>query len=124
MKEEGGLLLHWLNTLCIVGEVYGVEERTISNIMRNFYRLVRVHLQGTFVQFPSSTQFRVLAQNLEALYGILHIIGAIDESHIPILAPIIGGEILYYRKSLYLALLQGIVDTKYVQSNFILINKS
>lgn len=80
------------NTLCTVGEVYGMAENTILKIVRNFCRLVRVHLQGTFVQFPSPTQFRVLAQEFETLHGILHIIGAIDGSHIPILAPVIGGD--------------------------------
>ena len=102
------------NTLCTVGEVYGVAESTISEIVRIFCKLVRVHLQGTFVQFPSPARFRVLAQEFEALHGIPHIIGAIDGSHIPILAPVIGGEDYYCRKSFHSALLQGIVDTKCV----------
>ena len=102
------------NTLCTIGEVNGVAESTLLEIIRNFYRLVRVHLLGTFIQFPSPAWFRVLAQEFEAFYGIPHIIGAIDGSHIPILALIIKGEDYYYRKSFHLALLQGIVDTKCV----------
>ena len=39
------------NTLCIVKEVYGVVESTISKIVRNFCRLVGVHLQWTFINF-------------------------------------------------------------------------
>jgi hypothetical protein len=50
------------NTLCIVRKVFGVAENTISEIVRNFCRLVRVHLQGTFVQFPSPARFRILLQ--------------------------------------------------------------
>ena len=102
------------NTLCTVGEVYGVAESTITNIVRIFCKLVRVHLQGTFVQFPNPARFRVLAKEFEALHGIPYIIGAIDGSHIPILAPIIGGEDYYCGKSFNSALLQGIVDTKCV----------
>jgi hypothetical protein len=56
----------------------------------------------------------VLTKEFEYLHGISHIIGAIDRSHIPIQAPIIGGEDYYYRKSLHFTLLQGIVDTKCV----------
>ena len=83
------------NTLCTVGEVYGVVESTISEIVRIFCKLVRVHLQGTFVQFPSPALFRILAQEFEALHEIPHIIRVIDGSYIPILAPIIGGEDYY-----------------------------
>ena len=66
-------------------------ESTISEIVRNLCTLVKVHLQGIFIQFPSPTHFRVLAREFEARHGIPHIIGVIDGSHIPILAPVIGG---------------------------------
>ena len=56
------------STLCVVGEVYGVAESTISEIVRIFYKLVRVHLQGTFVQFSNPARFRVLTQEVEALH--------------------------------------------------------
>jgi hypothetical protein len=73
--------------------------------MRNFCRLVRVHLQWIFVQFFSSTWFRVLTQKFEALHGISHIIRAIDGSHIPIIALVIRGEDSYFQKSFHLYLL-------------------
>ena len=47
------------NTLYTIGEVYGVAENIISEIVRVFCKLVRVHLQGIFVQFPSPARFRV-----------------------------------------------------------------
>ena len=102
------------NTLCIVGDVYGVAESTISEIGRIFYKLVRVHLQGTFVQFPSPTRFRILAQKFEVLHEILYIIRAIDGSYIPILAPVFRGEHYYCRKLFHSALLQSVGDTKCV----------
>lgn len=102
------------NGLFIVGEVYGVAKSTISKIVRTFCRLVRFHLQPVLVQFSSPTWFRVLAQEFEALHGILHIIKAIDGFHIPNFAPIIGGENYYYWESFHSVLVQDIVDTKYV----------
>ena len=98
------------NTLYTVGEVYGMAENIILEVIRIFCKLVRVHLQGIFVQFLSLAWFGVLAQEFEALHGILHIIVAIDGFHISIFAPVIGGEDYYRRKSFYSALLQGIVD--------------
>ena len=46
------------NTLCTVGEVYGVAESTISEIVRNFYKLIIFHLQGTFVQIQVQLSLR------------------------------------------------------------------
>ena len=93
-------------------------EGIILEMVQLFCKLVRVHLQGIFVQFPSPTWFRVLVQEFEALYGILYIIRAIDGSHIPNLAHVIEGEIYYCKKSFHLVLLQGIVDTKCIFWNY------
>ena len=49
------------NTLYTVGEVYGMAENIILEVIRIFCKLVRVHLQGIFVQFPSLVRFGVLA---------------------------------------------------------------
>ena len=79
-----------VNTLCTVGEVYIWGGRKYNFIIvQIFCRSVRVHLQRTFVQFSSPARFRVLVQEFEALHGIPRIIGAIDGSHIPILAHVI-----------------------------------
>ena len=48
----------------------------------------------------------------EALHGIPLIIGTIDGSHIPIIAPIHDPVSYYCRKGFYSCLLQGIVDLK------------
>lgn len=98
------------NGLLLVGEVYGIAECTASCIVREFCKVVRKHLLRVLVQFPSESQFRVLASQFEALHGIPYIVGAIDGSHIPVLAPVIGGEDYYCRKSFHSAILQGIVD--------------
>ena len=65
-------------------------------------------------QFPSLVRFRILIQNFQTLHVVLHDIGIIDGSHIPILAHVIEGEFFCYSKLFHSALLQGIVDTKCV----------
>jgi hypothetical protein len=66
------------------------------------------------VQLPILAWFRILAQEFKALHGIPHVIGAIDGSHIPTLALVIGGEDYYCRKAFHLSLLQGIINTRCV----------
>jgi len=70
------------------------------------------------MKFSSEPQFMVLTKEFEALHGIPHISSVIDRSHIPIQAPIIGGENYIYRKSFHFTLLQRIVDTKCVSWDY------
>jgi len=112
VQERIAMSLHRLGNgdgLQSIGDLYGVHKSTLSIIVREFCRAVRKHLQPIFVQTPSESQFRVLASLFEKLHGIPYIIGAIDGSHIPVLAPVIGGEDYYCRKSFHSAILQGIV---------------
>jgi hypothetical protein len=101
------------NGLLLVGEVYGIAECTVSCIIREFCKVVRKHLIRILVQFPNESQFKVLASQFEALHEIPYIVGAIDGSHIPVSALVIGGEDYYCWKSFHSAILQGIVDVNY-----------
>jgi hypothetical protein len=80
--------------LRMVGEVYGVAEYTISGIVKEFCKMVRLHLQTIFIQALDENRLRVLAKDFERLHNIPYIIGAIDGSHIPVLAHIIRGKII------------------------------
>jgi hypothetical protein len=83
------------NGVQLMSGLFGVVKGTISMIVREFYHMVRLHLQKLFLQFPNELQFRVLSKKFEGFHGISHVINAIDGSHIPIQAPIIGGEDYY-----------------------------
>ena len=111
MQERVAMSLHRLGSgdgLQSIGDLYGVYKRTLSKIIREFYRAVRKHLQPVFIQTPDESQFRVLARKFEQLHGIPYVIGAIDGSHI--LAAVISGEDYYCRNPFHSAILQGIVE--------------
>ena len=112
VQERITMSLHRLGSgdgLQTISDLYGVHKTTLSIIVREFCRAVRKYLQPIFVQTPNKSQFKVLASKFEQLHGIPYIIGAIDESHIFVLAPIIGGEDYYCRKSFHSTILQGVV---------------
>lgn len=98
------------NRLELVVDLSGIAICIVSMIERIFQHGVN---SSTEIALNKS-RLKALARNFEILHGIPHIIGAIHRSHIPILAPLIGGDDYYCRKLLHSALLQGIVDTKCV----------
>lgn len=81
----------------------------------------RLHLQKIFIQISNEDKFRVLAKDFERLHNISYIIGAINNSHISVLAPVIGEEDYYCRKSFHLTLLQGIVDRNCMLRDFLVL---
>ena len=102
VQERIAMSLHRLGSgdgLQSIGDLYGVYMSTLSKIVRKFCRVVRKHLQHMFIQTPSKLQFRILASEFEQLDGKPYIIGAIDGSHVHVLAPIIGGEDYYCKRS-------------------------
>ena len=53
---------------------------------------------------------QAISENFEALHGIPYVVGAIDGSHIPIIAPEHHAADYYYRKIFHSVLLQVVVD--------------
>ena len=83
------------NKQLLIGDLYEVAESTVSIIVREFCKAMMQHLHQILVQMSSESQFRVLAKEFEVLHKIPYVVGAIDGSHILVLAPIYGGEDYY-----------------------------
>jgi hypothetical protein len=70
----------------------------------------RLHPLG--VKKPTLARMNQISFEFEALHGIPYILGAIDGSHIPIIAPPYDPISYYCQKGFYSCLLQGVVDAK------------
>ena len=117
VQDKITMSLHRLRSgdrLQTIGDLYGVHKNTLSIVVKEFCRTVRKHLQSFFVQTPSESQFRVLASRFEKLHIIPYIIDAVDGSHISVLAPLLGGQDYYCRKSFHSAIWQGIIGPDYM----------
>jgi hypothetical protein len=100
------------NTLMMVGDLFGLGLSTTSEIVRKCCKAIRIHLKPLVFKKPTLAQMKQIASEFEALHGIPYILGAIDGSHIPIIAPPYDPVSYYCRKGFYLCLLQGVVDAK------------
>ena len=97
--------------LYIVADTFGVGVSTIHKIVLEFCHALKKHCRDVFIRWPSPSRFKDISQQFEALHGIPYIVGTIDGSHIPIIAPAQHAADYYYRKGFHSVLLQGIVDS-------------
>lgn len=100
------------NSLRGCAETYGIHESTASIIVREFCAAIEKHLKPLVIEKQSAATLKRIATEFEELRGLPYVIGAIDGSHIPIIAPPLDPTSYYCRKGFYSVLLQGVVDNK------------
>jgi hypothetical protein len=98
------------NTLQMCREVYGISRSSASFIVREFCAAIKKSLRPLVIRKQTESSLRAMAAEFEKLHGIPYIIGTVDGSHIPIIAPPIDPTSYYCRKGFYSALLQEVVD--------------
>jgi hypothetical protein len=82
-------------SLQMCGKVYGIVESTTSIIVRKFCVAVRKHLKPLVMPKLIRNKIKEITASFEHLHGILYILGAMDGSHVPIIAPKVDPKSYY-----------------------------
>ncbi|XP_059931271.1 LOW QUALITY PROTEIN: putative nuclease HARBI1 [Gadus macrocephalus] len=105
MTHRGSVALSSEQILCIalrflynVGDAEHVSKATVCRAVRNV-TLALKRLLCTFVVFPSHRPTRLLKEEFHRIAGFPGVIGCIDGTHIPIIAPSINEGDHVNRKS-------------------------
>ena len=93
----------------IIANSYRVGISTIHAIVLDFCHALNFFCRNSFIRWPTSSCVQDISRNFET-HGIPYIAGAIDGSHIPILAPREHAVHYYCRKGFHSVLLQRVVD--------------
>jgi hypothetical protein len=75
------------NSLQMFGKVYDIAKNMASIIVREFCVVIRKHLQPLVIPKLTTNKIKEITTSFECLHGIPCILGAIDGSHVPIIAP-------------------------------------
>ncbi|KAI5067475.1 hypothetical protein GOP47_0018003 [Adiantum capillus-veneris] len=71
-----------------LGDTYGCAKSTYCGTVLDFCKaIVKSGLRDMYIRWPSSSRLAILAREFEDARGIPFVVGAIDGSHIPIIAP-------------------------------------
>lgn len=93
-----------------IAHSFGIGLSTACTITNNITSLIVEKVAPEYLRSPSETDFKTIIQSFRDHWGFPHCGGAIDGTHIGILAPPENSGDYYNRKGFYSVILQGVVD--------------
>nr|XP_054602405.1 uncharacterized protein LOC129164868 [Nothobranchius furzeri] len=94
----------------IIGLLFGVSTTSVCRCVQDFCKAVCKILLAEVIAFPTLKKLQEMADYFETRWGVPQCVGAIDGSHIPIIAPQGFHTDYFNRKGWHSIILQGIVD--------------
>jgi hypothetical protein len=95
------------------GHVWHCNLSSVCAIVHEFCKAVRQVLMPEFIQLPEGDALREVVRGFQIRCGFPQCAGAIDGSHIPIIAPEENHVDYFNRKGWHSVLLQGVVDHQF-----------
>ncbi|KAK1886217.1 REST corepressor 1 [Dissostichus eleginoides] len=93
-----------------IGHLFGVSISSVCRCVQDFCTAAEALLVPEQIRFPNQEKFAEMSAYYENRWGIPHCVGAIDGSHIPIIAPQEYHCDYFNRKGWHSIILQGVVD--------------
>ena len=106
------------NSMQTIADLYRIGMSTSQLVVNQFTGAIKSVFLKKFIRWPSTSTMDQFAREFENLQGIPYVVGAVDGSHIPIVAPRFHAADYYNRKGFYSVLLQGVVSSKCVFWDF------
>ncbi|CAK6977085.1 uncharacterized protein LOC127636332, partial [Scomber scombrus] len=93
-----------------ISHLFGVGLSTVFNCVQDFCNAVIKVLLPAHIIFPDAEKFVEMAAAFKSRWRVPQCVGAIDGSHIPIIAPEMYPRDYYNRKGWHSVVLQAVVD--------------
>ena len=100
------------NSMKCIADLYKIGLSSSQLAVSQFCGAIKKHLLRKFINWPSPSTMDRYAREFEELHQIPYVVGAVDGSHIPIIAPRLHAPDYYNRKGFHSILLQGVVSAK------------
>ncbi|KAI2644015.1 Protein ANTAGONIST OF LIKE HETEROCHROMATIN PROTEIN 1 [Labeo rohita] len=93
-----------------ISHLFGIGQSTAVSITNHVASAIVKNLLSLFIRTPSEQEFESIIQGFRDRWGFPQCGGAIDGTHIGILAPPVSSAGYYNWKGFYSVILQGVVD--------------
>ncbi|XP_039638609.1 protein ANTAGONIST OF LIKE HETEROCHROMATIN PROTEIN 1-like [Perca fluviatilis] len=120
VRKRVGVGLYWLATgagYCTLANLFGIAKSSVCAIVHEFCKAVRQVLMPEFIKLPEGDALQKVLQGFQMRCGFPQCAGAIDGSHIPIIAPEENHVDYFNRKGWHSVILQGVVDHEFCFTN-------
>ena len=99
------------NSMQNIANLYKIGLSTSQLAVSQFIGAVKSVLLKTYIRWLTTSVMENFADEFQDIYGIPYVVGAVDGSHIPIVAPCLHAADYYNRKGFHSILLQGVVSS-------------
>ena len=106
------------NSMQCIADLYKIGLSTSQLAVSQFTRAVKSVLLKTYIRWPTVSVMEKFAEEFQDIHGIPYVVGAVDGSHIPIVAPRLHAADYFNRKGFHSILLQGVVSSRCVFWDF------
>ena len=96
-----------------IGHLFGVGVSTVCNAVHEFCRVIVDTMSAKYITIPNHQQVSRIVDGFSTKWGFPQCIGAIDGTHIPIIAPKENHVDYFNRKGYHSVILQALVDHDY-----------
>ena len=96
-----------------LSHLLGVEISTTCVVVRDVCTAIVETLTARFITIPSGNDLKAVVDGFSSKWGFPQCVGAIDGSHIPIIAPKENTTDYFNRKKQHSIVLQAVVDHEY-----------
>ena len=97
-----------------IQEIFGVGRSTACDVFHECVRTMTRILTPMFLRLPTQNEFKDISQVFRDKWNFPMICGAIDSTHIPIIAPTEHRHDYYNRKGWYSVICQAVCDGNYL----------
>ena len=97
-----------------LSHLFGVGVSTVGSIVRECCRVICDELTPRYVRMPTGDDFDRMLDGFETRWGFPHCAGAVDGTHIPIIAPTTDHCDYFNRKGWHSLIMQAVVDDRYM----------
>ena len=100
---------------CTIANLFGVSRSFVCKCVIDVCKALVNQLQSKFVFFPKQNEPENIVNTYERKWGFPACLGAIDGTHIPIIAPAQNHSDYINRKGYHSMVMQAVVDCNYLQ---------
>lgn len=97
-----------------LGHLFNVGISTASKITSDCTKIIWLQLRDRFIRIPDGDEFGAIVSGFKERWSFPQCAGAVDGTHVPIIAPTTNSADYYNRKGFHSINLQALVDSRYV----------